>query len=87
MDNDSARGAYNLSAPNPLTNTEFIGTISRALRRPSWLPLPEFALRLLVGDMATVLVDGQRAVPARLLDAGFDFKYRSLDLAMQDLVG
>jgi NAD dependent epimerase/dehydratase family enzyme len=75
-----------LVAPNPLTNAEFIQSIGRAVRRPTWLPLPEFALRLLVGDLATVLVDGQRAIPTGLVDAGFDFNYPTLEEAMQALV-
>jgi uncharacterized protein (TIGR01777 family) len=86
IDQPSAQGPFNLVAPNPLTNAEFIQSIGRAVRRPTWLPLPEFALRLLVGDLATVLVDGQRAIPTGLVDAGFDFNYPTLEEAMQALV-
>jgi uncharacterized protein (TIGR01777 family) len=86
IDQSSAQGPFNLVAPNPLTNAEFIQSIGRVVRRPTWLPLPEFALRLLAGDLATVLVDGQRAIPTGLVDAGFDFKYPNLEEAIVDLV-
>jgi uncharacterized protein (TIGR01777 family) len=85
IENASARGPFNLAAPASLPNQAFIETVSRALGRPAWLPLPEFALRLLVGDMATVLVDGQRVVPAKLTEAGFEFKYPVLEQAMETL--
>lgn len=81
----SARGAYNMTAPAPVPNSDFIKTVSRAVGRPAWLPLPEFALRLLVGDMATVLVDGQRVIPAKLTEARFEFKFPALEGAMEDL--
>lgn len=85
IEDSSAQGAYNLTAPEPLPNAEFVQVVGRAIGRPSWLPLPEFALRLLVGDMATVLVDGQRALPNKLSDEGFSFEFTTLKAAMQDL--
>lgn len=87
VEDETARGPFNLTAPNPLPNSMFIETICRALGRPAWLPLPEFVLRLLVGDMATVLVDGQRAVPTRLQKTGFEFSYPTLENAMKELAG
>jgi uncharacterized protein (TIGR01777 family) len=87
IEDETTRGAFNLTAPNPLPNADFMETLSRSFGRPSWLPVPEFAMRLLIGDMATVVVDGQRAVPAKLEQAGFNFNYSSLEEAMQELSG
>jgi hypothetical protein len=61
-------------------------TVSQAFRRPYWLPVPEFAMRLLIGEMATVVVDGQRAIPSYLEQAGFTFNYPTLEEAMETLV-
>jgi uncharacterized protein (TIGR01777 family) len=87
IEHETAQGAFNLTAPNPQPNAEFMKTVSKAVGRPYWLPVPEFAMRLLIGDMATVVVDGQRAIPTQLERAGFDFHYPSLEGAMEALVG
>lgn len=79
---------YNLTAPAPATNAEFTRALGRALRRPTPFPAPGFALRLALGEMAdALLLSGQRAVPKRLLDSGFDFRHRSLDAALESLLG
>lgn len=75
--------AYNLTAPKPVTNAEFTKALGRALRRPTAFPVPGFALRLLFGEMAdALLLSGQRAVPRRLLEAGFEFRHSDLDRAL-----
>ena len=80
--------AYNLTAPAPATNAEFTRALGRVLRRPTPFPAPGFALRLALGEMAdALLLSGQRAVPKRLLDSGFDFRHRSLDAALEHLLG
>ena len=80
--------AYNLTAPKPVTNAEFTKALGRALRRPTPFPAPGFALRLLFGEMAdALLLGGQRAVPRRLLEAGFEFRYPDLDEALGALLG
>jgi hypothetical protein len=56
------------------------------MRRPSWLPAPAFALRLLLGEMSSLILDGQRAVPERLEHAGFEFKFGRLEGALADLL-
>ena len=66
LDNPQASGPVNLTAPNPVTNTELSHALGRVLRRPAVLPVPAFALKLLYGDMAQIVTTGQRAVPARL---------------------
>lgn len=86
IEDPKSAGAYNLSAPQPMTNRQFAATLGRVLRRPSWLPAPGFAMRLALGEVATVVLDGQRAVPARLQQAGFQFRYAELEPALHDLL-
>lgn len=86
LENPEARGAYNFTSPEPATNREFAGIIGQVLHRPSWIPVPAFALRLLLGEMSTLILDGQRVVPARLQnETGFQYKYTSLESALQSL--
>jgi uncharacterized protein (TIGR01777 family) len=82
-----ASGPFNLTAPQPVTNREFASTLGRTMRRPSWFPVPGFALRLAFGDVATTVLDGQRAVPTQLTRLGFDFHFTTLDSALRDLLG
>jgi uncharacterized protein len=73
-------GAVNLCAQNPVTNAQLTHALGRALGRPTVLPLPAFAARLAFGEMADeLLLGGQRALPARLLDAGFEFTAPTID--------
>jgi uncharacterized protein (TIGR01777 family) len=81
-----AAGAYNLTAPNPHKNAEFSKILGRVMQRPSWLPVPGFALRLAFGEVATVVLDGQRVQPGRLLEAGFEFQFPKLETAFRDLL-
>ncbi|WP_461211355.1 TIGR01777 family oxidoreductase [Desulfocurvus sp. DL9XJH121] len=86
LENPEASGAYNLCAPEAVTMREFCAALGRAMNRPSWLPVPAWALRLGLGrDMAgqTVLAS-QRAVPARLVRGGYDFRQPGLDRALTD---
>ncbi|MFC2058234.1 TIGR01777 family oxidoreductase [Chloroflexota bacterium] len=71
IENEAASGPFNLAAPFPLTNTEFSRLLGKQLRRLSLMPKLKFALRLLFGEMATVLFNSQRAIPKRLLQLGF----------------
>jgi hypothetical protein len=77
-------GPMNATAPEPVTNAAFARAIGNALHRPALLPTPGFAMRLLLGEMADGLIlSGQRAVPARAQEAGFSFKYSTLDHALR----
>jgi uncharacterized protein (TIGR01777 family) len=87
MENDSASGTFNLAAPNPLTNAEFSCLVGQCLRRPILIPIPAFALRLLFGEMATAVLDGQRAIPKRLLQLGFNFQFPEAGHALKELFG
>lgn len=86
LQNQAASGPFNLCAPHPLTNKEITALIARVLRRPAALPIPAVALRLLLGEIATLVVDGQRALPTRLQELGFQFKYPEATYALQDLL-
>jgi uncharacterized protein (TIGR01777 family) len=75
-------GAYNLTAPSPCSQREFAGALGRRLGRPAVVPAPAFALRWALGEAASALLEGQRAVPTRLLEAGFVFRHPTLDSAL-----
>jgi len=84
---EAASGPLNLAAPNPVTNAEFSRAVGLALHRPTWLPAPALALRLLLGEMADELVlCSQRLVPARALELGYRFRFASLDAALADIL-
>lgn len=87
LENEAASGPFNLSAPVPLTNAEFSRLLGQMLRRPALMRIPSFALRLLFGEMATALLDGQRAIPRRLRQLGFTFQFPDAGSALRDLLG
>lgn len=86
IEHTDAQGPFNLAAPQLIRQAEFSRALGQALGRPSWLPVPAFALRLLLGEMATILLDGQRAAPQRLLELGFAFRFPTIEAALRDLV-
>ena len=79
-------GAINLTAPNPVRNSQFARALGRALRRPALMPVPPLALKLMLGEGASVLLASQRILPTRTLDLGYRFKFTDIDSALQDLV-
>lgn len=85
LTNEKAQGAYNLSAPNPVSNNEFGRIVGQVLQRPNRIPTPGFALKLVLGDKSSLVLSGQNAVPQRLLDSGFQFKFETLEAALKDL--
>jgi hypothetical protein len=86
MERADARGAFNLCAPEPLRNGELARVIGQVMRRPSCVPTPAFAMKLLLGDKAALVLDGQRQVPKRLLELGFQFQFPQAKVALQDLL-
>jgi uncharacterized protein len=86
LDDDGARGPFNLTAPNPVRNRDLGVALGRALHRPSLLPTPAFALQLALGEMAGMLLAGQRAVPRALLARGYGFRFPNLGPALSDLL-
>jgi uncharacterized protein (TIGR01777 family) len=84
MENPNLQGAFNLTAPNPVTLGQFSRTLGQALNKPAWTTVPAFVLRLAFGQMADeVLLASQKAIPKRLLEAGFTFKYPDLHTALE----
>lgn len=81
-----ATGPYNLTAPHPPTNAEFVQKLGQVMGRPALMPVPAFALKLLFGEMSTVLLDGQRALPKRLQESGFAFEFSGAVAALTDLL-
>jgi uncharacterized protein (TIGR01777 family) len=77
-------GPFNASAPEPSTNKEFSRALGRAIRRPAFAPVPGFAVRVLYGQMAEIVTQGQRAVPENALAKGFEFQHTDLDAALKD---
>ena len=86
LDDDAAAGPVNLTAPNPVTNGELSKTLGRVLHRPAVLPVPGLALKALYGEMATIVLTGQRAVPARLGELGYEFRHPELEAALRDVL-
>ncbi|MEJ2563181.1 MAG: TIGR01777 family oxidoreductase [Anaerolineales bacterium] len=82
-----AAGAYNLTAPNPLTNAEFMKTLARVMKRPSFLRIPGIALKLLFGEMSSTLLKGSRVLPERLLAEGYHFRFPKAEAALRNLMG
>jgi len=84
LENDNLRGPVNVVSPNPVTNEEFTKTLGEVLYRPSFLPLPEFAVNLVFGEMGdALLIDSTRVAPKRLEEAGFEFRFPHLKMALE----
>jgi len=83
LENESAHGVYNATAPEPVTMGEFARTLGRVVHRPAWIPVPEFALRLRSGEGADVMLTGQRVLPSRAQAEGFRFAQPELAQALR----
>jgi len=86
LERKEARGVYNATAPSPVTMKEFTQTLGRVLHRPAFFPVPSFVLKGLLGEMADMLLTGQRVLPKRALQAGFSFKFPRLEPALQEIL-
>lgn len=83
IENDSVSGPVNLTAPNPVTNKEFSNALGKALKRPALINVPAFAVRLVLGELASVLLTGQKVIPEKALEAGYKFKYPEVNEALK----
>lgn len=79
-------GVYNATAPHPVRMNELSQTMGDVMHRPSWLPVPSFALEALLGDGAKVVLEGQQVIPKRTLASGFDYKYQHLQPALKNIL-
>ena len=86
LTSDGVFGPLNVTAPHPVTNREFAGTLGRVLRRPSLFPTPAFALRAVLGEMADVIVTGQRVLPAKAHAFGFEFSHPELEETLRSIL-
>lgn len=82
----SMQGAYNATAPNPVTNNEFTRALAQGLKRPALLPVPACLLKMLLGEMSGLVLGSQRVVPERLLAEGFTFQYTDLSSALAEVL-
>jgi uncharacterized protein (TIGR01777 family) len=86
IDDERAIGPVNVTSPVPVTNAEFSRALGDALHRPALLPTPAVAIRLLYGEMASIVTGGQRAIPERLLQLGHEFRFAELKPALHDVL-
>jgi hypothetical protein len=82
--NDTPAVVYNLTSPNPVTNHTFTKTLGTWLHRPTFFTLPNFLLKLIFGEMSTLLIDGQKVLPQALQDAGYEFQQPTLKQALEE---
>lgn len=87
IENENARGAYNLIAPTPTSNAEFNRTLASVIHRPYWLPMPAFLLKALLGEMSVLIVAGRFAQPKRLIESGYRYQFSGVREALADLLG
>lgn len=80
------QGVYNATAPHPVRMVELSKTMGQVMNRPSWLPVPAFALEALLGDGAMVVLEGQQVLPQRTLDSGFEYQYPNLQPALEQIL-
>ena len=85
LENDDARGPYNLIAPSPTSNEEFMRAIARVLHRPFWFHVPGFLLKLVLGEMNVTITEGRYSRPRRLLEEGFEFSFPELESALANI--
>ncbi|HCY00994.1 MAG TPA: TIGR01777 family protein, partial [Bacteroidales bacterium] len=87
MNDSGAKGYFNLTSPNPVSQKTLVKTAGKTIKRPTWIPIPSFAVKLLLGQMADeVLLKGSHVAPTRLAKRGFEFTYPNIDLALASLL-
>ncbi|CAI1179147.1 Epimerase family protein SA0724 [Serratia quinivorans] len=86
LDHQTLQGPFNMVAPYPVHNEQFAAQLANVLDRPAFLRVPAFVLRLLMGEAAVLVLGGQRAVPKRLEEAGFSFRFLELEQALDDVI-
>ncbi|HEX6290653.1 MAG TPA: TIGR01777 family oxidoreductase [Herpetosiphonaceae bacterium] len=86
LEDQRVRGPLNAAAPESQTNRDFSATLGRVMRSPSWFPVPGFALRIVLGEVSGMLAEGQRVIPKKALDLGYQFKYPNSEQALRQLL-
>lgn len=85
LENEKARGVFNLIAPTPTSNADFMRAVAKTLHRPYWFPTPAFLLRLVLGEMSVLVVEGRYGRPKHLLELGYRFRFPTIQAALKDL--
>jgi hypothetical protein len=86
LEDERVRGPLNATAPEPETNSRFSATLGRVMGSPSWLPAPGFGLKVVLGEVADLVVEGQRVIPQKALDLGYQFQYPTAEEALRNLL-
>jgi uncharacterized protein (TIGR01777 family) len=79
-------GPVNLCAPHPVRNKDLAKALGRVLHRPSFMPAPGFMIKLVLGEFGSIILEGQRVIPRKLLTSGFTFQYPEIETALLDIV-
>lgn len=87
VETPAVNGPVNVTAPHPVTNREFARALGRALHRPALAPVPRFALKIVLGEMAAAVLTSHRALPGRAQAAGYHFRYPEIDIALRGIFG
>lgn len=86
LTHSAAKGAFNATAPNPITNSQFSQALGAALHRPACLPMPSLLLKITLGEMSDLLLTGRRVLPARAQEIGFKFQYPTLESCLHAII-
>tara|TARA_X000000950_G_scaffold289209_1_gene410850 strand:+ start:1249 stop:2550 length:1302 start_codon:yes stop_codon:yes gene_type:complete len=88
MNHEDASGVFNMTSPNPVTQKQYAKTLGKVLRRPAFAPVPGFVMKILFGELGkSLILDGQKVHPKRLLELGFEFEHETLESALRDTLG
>ena len=85
-EHETATGVFNLAAPNPVTNTDFTKILGQVMQRPTLIPVPEFALKLLLGEVSALVLEGRPVSVAKLQAMGFTFDFPTLEAALRNIL-
>ncbi|MGG0718312.1 TIGR01777 family oxidoreductase [Robertmurraya massiliosenegalensis] len=85
MENEKLSGPVNFTAPKPVKMTELGKALARTMKRPHWIPAPAFILKVVLGEMSLLVLEGQRVFPTKLQEAGYSFQYEQIDSALHDI--
>ncbi len=85
LENESSKGAYNLIAPSPTSNAEFMRAVAHTLHRPYWFHVPKLLLKIPLGEMSVLITEGRYSQPRRLLEEGFEFKFPTIEMALKNI--
>ena len=86
--NESLKGAFNVTSPKPVTNADFTKILAKTLKRPALLNMPDFVIKILFGEVGeALLLNGQKVIPNNLMNSGYDFVYKDMAVALEDICG